>query len=109
MKKTAFLACALMFLLACKQSGTVRFAIPAAFIGRVHVDIVVPTWANTGIVVIPIDKTGHGKATMLPAKIGPDFSGVQPGQISGYHEDIQRTGDGIPVSGFIEFMVNPAK
>lgn len=106
MKKSLFLACSLVFLLACKESGTVRFAIPPGFTGRVHVEIVVPTWENTGVIVIPIDKDGHGKATMLPAKIGADFSGVRPDQISDYHEMIERTGDGIPVSGSIEFMVN---
>jgi hypothetical protein len=84
--------------------------LPEGFSGEVSIRTGVPhapplkTAGAAYVVSVPSD--GHFETSTIPEEgISTQFRNAGTGRIWGYDASLQKTGDGIPVSGSIEFFV----
>jgi hypothetical protein len=84
--------------------------LPEGFSGEVSIRTGVPhasqlkTEGQAYVVSVPSD--GHVETSTIPEEgISTRFRNLATGRIWGYDSSLQKTGDGIPVGGSIEFFV----
>jgi hypothetical protein len=111
--KVGLLLSVVVLLACCNQRRKVVelvIELPAGFGGEVSIRTGVPhaaplkTDGQAYVVSVPSD--GHIETSTIPEEgIPTRFRNAGTGRIWGYDASLQKTGDGIPVSGSIEFFV----